>query len=879
MPESKTPPEPIRVSASNTGVPAATVATPTGPGTEGTISGTIVKVEREHIWLDIGGDPAKIYASELMLDIGEQPADRYALGQTFSAFVFQMAPHPDSGAAQYSIRRAADYLERLATLKEGSVVIGTVVQTYDVGIEIDVNGLRGNCAGVEVGLPVGQLPHNHVKPGDTTEVFVWQIDYGERSLALSVRRNAPGYLDGLDAHSVGDIVTGTITAVGSSGIWVLTNGVLGGISAPEMPLADGQVPADLYSVGDYLSRLFVWQIDHGERSLALSVRRNMPGYLGGGLAVRSVGDVVTGTITAVGSGGVWVLVNGVLGAIGSPELPLEDGQVPTELYSVGDQISARVWSINYDDRSLSLSIRRATPGYDEALAAFEISDIVIGYITFVDVDFIALSLGVDGVVGFIHGFELLLAEGEVPADSYCTGQQLKALVWDIDLVGGHLYLSVRRLESGFVEAPSPVGTQLDAIVENTQQGGIEVRTTHGKAFIPGHELSLSIGSRPSFEIGQHIPVIVVAVDDDGKPAILSHRRALDDWEREAKRFERGTLIQDAQVIPLAALPEGAQRAAIDLGPITGFISDNELTYTQALDLMSHLSNTQYPVMVESLDDNNGSAIVSHQNFGDRWDKLATQFNEGSEIDAELREINPSLAYIDLKSGLLATIPSTQITLSGEDGKPSSDLIGKFIPVRVTKINGAEFHIAVEHRDQWLETLIGEPESQTLEFKEVLKGDKATKDAKEIIRKIIGTICAFLNTDGGKLVIGIHDASREVGGLEADQGLEGETIKEKIDNATQILERNLRNCEPVNRLEEFDLGTVVTWATTAVRGKTVLVITCDRGPKSGVFSRIVKSKLQFWARKGASTVPLLDRDEWIDHLQQREQRAAKESASP
>ena len=557
------------------------------------------------------------------------------------------------------------------------------------------------------------------------------------------------------------------------------------------------------------------------------------------------------------------------------ELPLAGGEVPADRYSVGDQISARVWSVNHDSHALGLSVRRAASGYDEALAAFNVGDIVTGSVTDIDSDI--LSLDVSGIVGFIHGFELLLAEGEEPAVSYSTRQQIKALVWHIDRVRGHLLLSVRRLEAGFVEAPSPVGTQLDAIFQSTRPGGIDVQTAHGERFIPDYALSLSIGSRPRFEIQQRLSVIVATVNDDGKPTTLSHRRALDGWEHEAKRLVPGTLVQDAQVIPLSALSEGEQRASMDLGPITGFISENEIARESALDLMSHLANTQYPVVVESFDDNGEFAIVSHEKFNERWRELAAQFEIGSEVDAELRKIDHDLAYVDLGSGLLAAIPSAQVTLPNRNGKFRSDLTGEIIPIRVTSINSAENHITVEHRDQWLEALIGEPESQTLEFKEVLKGDKAADDAREIIRKIIRTICAFLNTDGGKLIIGINDASREVGGLEADQGLKGETIEEKIDNATQMLERNLDNCEAVNRLEAFDIDAVVAWTTTTVRGKTVLVITCDRGPEDGVFS-ITKGKTQFWARKGASTVQLLGNDEWKDHLERRKQRAAEESAS-
>ena len=892
-----------------------------------------------------------------MLDIGEQPADRYALGQTFSVLVFQMTPHPDSGAAQYSIRRTADYLERLATLKEGSVVIGTVVQTYDVGIEIDVNGVRGNCVGFEVGLTADQSPHDHFNTGDQLTALVLSVDHDARYLGLSVRRATPGYDEALATFNVGDITTGSVTFIDSGGLELdVGGGVVGGVGASELPLSGGEVPADRYSIGDQI-KAFVWFINHDARYLGLSVRRAAPGYdetlaafkigdivtgsvtyvgsgslhldVGGGvvggagaselplsggevpadrysigdqikafvwfinhdarylglsvrhaapgydeaLATFNVGDIVTGSVASVDSDGLKLDVGGVVGVAMASELPLAEGEVPADRYSVGDQVKAFVWSIKHDSRDLGLSVRRATPGYNETLATFNVGDIVTGSVAFICSG--SLHLDVDGVVGFIPWFELLLAKDEVPADSYTTRQQIKALVWDIDRVRGDLRLSVRRLESGFIEAPSPVGTQLDAIVQSTIPGGIHVQTAHGESFIPDYALSLSIGSRPRFEIQQRLSVIVATVNDDGKPATLSHRRALDGWEREAKRFVRGTLVQDAQVIPHAALPEGEHRASIDLGPIIGFISEKELPRESALELMSHLPNTQYPVMVESLDGDSGFAIVSREKFDDRWRELAAQFSDGSEVNAEIRMLHRGVAHVDLGSGLLATMPSDAIPVTDGEGESTHDLIGRSIPVRVVRINRDNQHIEVEHRDHWIEMRINDPESQTLEFKPKLKGSKNRNDAREMIREVIRTIAAFLNTDGGNLIIGVTDSTRELIGLEEDEGVTGDTIEKRIDIAGHILNANLESIRRKSVREEFDIRNLVTWEARIIRGKIILVITCKRGPDSGVDVR-VKKTATFWAREGDSTRELTEDAEILKHLQDRDRRREEET---
>ena len=64
-------------------------------------------------------------------------------------------------------------------------------------------------------------------------------------------------------------------------------------------------------------------------------------------------------------------------------------------------------------------------------------------------------------------------------------------------------------------------------------------------------------------------------------------------------------------------------------------------------------------------------------------------------------------------------------------------------------------------------LIAQGEGQTLEFKETLEADKRT-GAKypDVLSSALKTIAAFLNTDGGTLLVGVSD-SGEIKGLEKD----------------------------------------------------------------------------------------------------------------
>ena len=216
----------------------------------------------------------------------------------------------------------------------------------------------------------------------------------------------------------------------------------------------------------------------------------------------------------------------------------------------------------------------------------------------------------------------------------------------------------------------------------------------------------------------------------------------------------------------------------------------------------------------------------------------------------------------LDNGLFGELPRNQIPLSTRDDLASNH-IGEIFPIRIKDIDHVERYISLEHRDQWVERLVGEPESQTLEFKEVLKGSDPN-DPKRMTREAIRTINSFLNSDGGRLIIGVSDNPRDAVGLEADQGLRGRggkaTIEKKIDIAIGILEDKLKTLRPLGWVDDVsDLVTLVTWEPLTCHGKTVLVITCQRGPDAGV-SVTVKGKQEFWVRKGSRKKKIANYDD-------------------
>ena len=854
------------------------------------VSGTVTDVDDDGwLLLDVEGWDAGVPPQDLALADEESAQEHYTVGETIDG-LFAWQVDREARDLRLSVKRSTPgYVEALQRRAVGDEVSATVTAFQgNGGLWLDVDGLVGAVGPDDLALAAGESAQERYAIGETIDgLFVWQVDHEARDLVLSVKRSTPGYVEALQRRTVGEVVSATITGfTGNHGLWIDVGGLIGGIAPHDLVLAAGESAQERYAIGETIDGLFVWQVDHEARDLALSVKRSAPGYVEA-LQRRAVGEVVSATVTAFQpNGGLWLDVDGLVGGVEPDELILADGETARERYAVGEAIKDLfVWQIDHEARDLGLSAKRNAPGYVEALDAIARGDELDGIVT--EANEWGVWLGAGGVVGWIPTRELALDDGESPQTRYAAGDPITARVWLIDHEARDITLSVRRLAAGFAEGPIALGAEISVTVRGTTPRDvrmpIRVLTMYSdsRVEIPPHELSLSTGMPRSFRDSEEIRAVVVELDDEGRLTRLSHRRALDGWRAEVGRLSPGTLIPNARVMPVAALSDTELRAgvaAVDLGPIIGFIAEDEMDRDSGRDLMIYSGNETYPVVIESVDRERGIVVVSHDKFEQRWRELAAGFQENEEVEGELRDFDGEAALLDLGSGLLAQMPARELPDSDPPGKAVFDRIGERFSLRITAIDRDSQAIYVEHRDQWVESLIGEPESETLEFKEVLKGDPDADDAKEMTRQAMRTINAFLNTEGGRLIIGVHDVTREVTGLEGDPGFDAETIEKKIDQATQILEANLANLEPRDLLND-DLGGLVTWDTPSVRGGTLLVITCKRGPDAGV-NYTVKGKPEFWVREGSSKKQLRTQSEIRDHLRTRQLRvAAADDAAP
>ena len=154
------------------------------------------------------------------------------------------------------------------------------------------------------------------------------------------------------------------------------------------------------------------------------------------------------------------------------------------------------------------------------------------------------------------------------------------------------------------------------------------------------------------------------------------------------------------------------------------------------------------------------------------------------------------------------------------------------------------HYLRGHRNA--EELIRRGESKTLEFKSTLRWSlkEDRQDDKGVTHAVLKTVAAFLNTEGGDLLIGVADDGAIVG-IERDQ----------LENDDKFM----RHLAQVVRNGLGDrAGTCIDPKAQIVEGRTVCVVSCQRSPES-VFLKWkgleTSPEGDFFVRSGPGTVKL------------------------
>lgn len=343
------------------------------------IEGTVMKLDRDEILVDIGSKSEGIIPSHELQSLTEEERANMQIGDEVLVSVVQ--PENSEGHAILSLDRARQEKSwrDLQRKFEAGEVIQAPVSGYNKG------GLLVNLGGVRGFVPASQvssiLPNEANKQaemaklqGTALPLKIIEINRGRNRLILSERQAVQEQRESMRTRLLrelepGQIRPGTVSSICDFGAFVDIGGADGLIHLSELSWKRVSHPSDVLKVGDRIN-VYVLSVDPNERKIALSLKRTQPEPWSTITDNYHLGQVVRGTITQLTNFGAFArLEDGIEGLIHVSELA--EGRVahPKNVVHEGQVLDLKVIRIDPAKKRIGLSLKRVNEDAEAAQEA------------------------------------------------------------------------------------------------------------------------------------------------------------------------------------------------------------------------------------------------------------------------------------------------------------------------------------------------------------------------------------------------------------------------------------------------------------------------------------------------------------------------------
>ncbi|HVM02681.1 MAG TPA: 30S ribosomal protein S1 [Acidimicrobiales bacterium] len=334
------------------------------------VKGTVVKVDKDEVLLDIGfKSEGVIPARELSIRHDVDPGEIVSLGEEIEALVLQKEDKEgrlvlSKKRAQYE--RAWGTIERIK--ESGGVVSGPVIEVVKGGLIIDI-GLRGF-------LPASLVELRRVRDlqpyvGRSLEAKIIELDKNRNNVVLSRRawleetqkEQREEFLENLKP---GEVRKGTVSSVVNFGAFVDLGGMDGLVHVSELSWKHVDHPSSVVAVGDEIS-VQVLDVDLDKERISLSLKATQQDPWQEFANAHRVGELVYGRVTKLVPFGAFVQVGeGIEGLVHISEMAAHHVDLPEQVVSPGEELWVKIIDIDLQRRRISLSIKQAAEGGEVA---------------------------------------------------------------------------------------------------------------------------------------------------------------------------------------------------------------------------------------------------------------------------------------------------------------------------------------------------------------------------------------------------------------------------------------------------------------------------------------------------------------------------------
>lgn len=370
--------------------------------------------------------------------------------------------------------------------EQNTPIKGIIKERVKGGLSVDI--------GIIAFLPGSQIDINPVRDldkyvGQSLMFNVLKYDRKRNNVVLSRRSILEAQREEekkktLETIEEGKIIEGVIKNITDYGLFIDLGGIDGLLHVTDISWGRISRPSDNFNKGDSIT-VKIMSFDKEKERVSLGLKQLTPNPWETITEKYVVGSIVEGKIVNLMDYGVFVeLEAGVEGLIHISEMFwTREIKHPSKILTAGETVQVMVLDVNQESKRISLGLKQTTPNPWETLKEkYPEGSIIQGVIR--NITNFGIFVGVEeGIDGLVHVSDISWRHRvKHPAEMYKKGQEIEAMVLNIDIDNEKFSLGIKQIEKNPWEEISekyPPGAVVTGRVTNVAEFGVFVEIEEG----------------------------------------------------------------------------------------------------------------------------------------------------------------------------------------------------------------------------------------------------------------------------------------------------------------------------------------------------------------------------------------------------------------
>ena len=491
------------------------------------IQGRVVGMNDRDVLIDIG------FKSEGLIDRSEFKNEELpSIGDQVEVYLEFIE---DASGNTILSKEKADFMKRWKELNDAfenqSIITGKIVRRIKGGLIVDLEVVQAFLPGSQV--DVRPIMDFDVYLDKDIELRIVKFNESRKNIVVShkviLEESLKEQRDALFQElEVGSILEGRVKNITDFGVFVDLGGIDGLLHITDISWGRINHPSEVINLNDTIS-VKVIEYDEERKRVSLGLKQLIP-HPWEDLEVKyPVGNLVKGKVVSLTNYGCFIEIEpGVEGLIHVSEISwTKHIKNPSEEYSMGDEIEAKILSIDSEEKKISLGVKQLLPDPWDLIEEKYIIDTVHKCVVRNLTQFGAFAELEDGIDGLIHVSDLSWTKVvKHPKEVLEKGQEIKVSILEVSRENRRISLGYRQV----LDSPWPeiikyyeAGNEVSGEIIRVLDKGIIIQLEMNvEGIIPFGKMSKKDRKAMAgqYEVGANLSGIVMKVSPEDKKVIL-----------------------------------------------------------------------------------------------------------------------------------------------------------------------------------------------------------------------------------------------------------------------------------------------------------------------------------------------------------------------